>query len=176
MKNRIYLISEDDIKTFSNIADNVWGEYLSPAIWEAQEMGLQTILGECLYNDILEKVSEDDVPEHYSFIIDNYIQDYLLYKVISDLVPIIGVKLGNLGTVVSNDEHVQNLTSTERSNLQHHYQIKADFYARRLQEILLEDAELFGLDECTCKRLKSNLSSAASTGLFLGGARGRHLR
>ena len=170
---RIYLISESYIKKYSNLDDNVWGEYLTPAIWEAQEMGLQSIIGTSLYSDILDKVSSGDKTT-YKELIENYIQSYLMYKVISNLVPIIGVKLANLGTVISNDEHVQNLTKAERGNLQQYYQQRADFYCRRLQEYLINNKDNYeALDECSCASIKANLRSAASTGLFLGGARGR---
>lgn len=176
--NRIYLITEDKIKTLSNLNDNVWGEYLTPAIFDAQEMGLQTILGSCLYHSLLSKVADKSITETenvpYKTLLDDYVTIYLVYKVIADLVPIIGVKLTNLGTVVSNDEHVSNLQKADRDNLKQFYQMKADFYARRIQEYLLEGKDAYvELDECACRAIKANLNSAASTGLFLGGARGR---
>lgn len=181
MATKVLLVSEDYIKTYSNLNDNVFGDYLLPSIREAQDMGLQTILGECLYNRILNLVDSGDIAENenawYKALLDDYIQDYLMYQVLTDLVPIIGVKLANLGTVISNDEHVQNLTETERSNVKQYYQIRADFRARRMQEFLLNNrGEFAELNDCDCNRLRSNLDSAASTGLFLGGARGRRIR
>ena len=49
----ILLISEDYIKTNSNLNDNVWGDYLLPAIREAEDIGLQSILGSCLYAPVV---------------------------------------------------------------------------------------------------------------------------
>lgn len=181
MATKVLLVSEDYIKTYSNLNDNVWGDYLLPSIREAQDMGLQTILGECLYNRILNLVDSGDIAENenawYKALLDDYIQDYLMYQVLTDLVPIIGVKLANLGTVISNDEHVQNLTETERSNIKHYYEIRADFRARRMQEFLLNNrGEFAELKDCDCDRLKANLNSAASLGLWVGGFRGRRIR
>ena len=100
-----------------------------------------------------------------------------MYRTITDLVPIIGVKLANLGTVISNDEHVQSLTESERSNLKHYYEMRADFYARRMQEFLLNNrADFEELKDCDCDRIKANLNSAASTGIWLGGMRGRRVK
>lgn len=174
----ILLISEDYIKTNSGLNDNVWGSYLTPAIREAQDIKLQTILGTCLYNKIMECVKNGSIKEvdfvAYKDLLDNYIQVYLMYQTISDLVPIIGVKLTNLGVVVSNDEHLSNLSQTDRDRVQTYYEQRADFYGRRLQEFLLNNSTAFKeLDECACKQIKANLSSAASTGLWLGGERGR---
>lgn len=175
---KILLISEDFIKTNSGLNNNVWGDYLTPAIREAQDIKLQQILGSKLYKTIMDYVengairNEDYV--NYKDLIDNYIQIYLMYQTISDLVPIIGVKLTNLGVVVSNDEHVTNLSQADRALVQTYYEQRADFYGRRLQEFLLDNRQSFKeLDECACNSIKANLTSAASTGLFLGGLRGK---
>lgn len=177
----ILLVSEDFIKTNSNLNENVWGEFLLPAIREAQDIELQQILGSCLYRTLLDMVDDgsisDDENVAYKELLDGYIQEYLMYQVITDLIPIIGVKLANLGIVISNDEHINNLSESERERIKSHYQYRADFYCKRLQEFLLSNKESYAeLDECACNNLKANLKSAASTGLFLGGARGRRIR
>ena len=53
-----------------------------------------------------------------------------MYQTLSDLVPIIGVKLTNLGVVVvSNDEHLNKSTQGgERDLVQNYYLERADFY------------------------------------------------
>ena len=177
----ILLISEDYIKTNSNLNDNVWGDYLLPAIREAEDIGLQSILGSCLYNRILSLVDDGSIADsgntQYKILLDEYIQEYLLYQVLTDLIPIIGTKLANLGTVISNDEHVVNLTEGERGRLTNHYQYRADFYCRRLQDFLLNNRGSYAeLKECDCERIKANLKTAASTGIWLGGYRGRKVK
>lgn len=178
---KILLISEDYIKTNSNLNDNVFGDYLLPAIREAQDIELQQIIGSCLYNKILSLIDDNTIGDvenvAYKTLLDEHIQEYLLYQVITDLIPIIGTKMANLGTVISNDEHVMSLTEAERSNLKQHYQYRADFYCRRMQSFILNNRAAYPeLNECDCDRLRSNLKSAASTGLWLGGYRGRRLR
>jgi hypothetical protein len=179
--SKVLLTSEDYIKTNSGLDDNIWGKNLMPAIMEAQEMGLQTIIGTCLYQRLCSMVDDGSIVESensaYKTLLDDYVQSYMLYKVISDLIPIIGVKLANIGVVVSNDEHIQNLTEDERNRIDTYYLYRADFYCKRLQEFLLNNKDLYPeLDECTCSAMKANLDSAASTGLFLGGYRGRLIR
>lgn len=177
----ILLISEDFVKTNSNLNDNVWGDYLLPAIREAQDMGLQTIIGECLYNRIIGLVDDGHIADTensaYKVFLDEYIQQYLLYQVLADIIPIIGVKMANLGTVISNDEHTISLSDSERGRLSNYYLLRADFYCKRMQEYLLNNRELYPeLKDCDCERLKANLKSAASSGIFLGGLRGRIIK
>lgn len=172
----ILLISEDFIKTNSGLNENVWGSYLTPAIRDAQDMGLQSIIGTSLYKSIIEEIDNDTLTEDNKYLLDEFIQIYLMYQTISDLVPIIGVKLTNLGVVISNDEHLTNLSQGDRELVQNFYKYKADFYCKRLQEYLLANREKYPeLKDCDCDVMRANLYSSASTGLFLGGVRGKRL-
>lgn len=175
---KILLISEDYIKTNSGLNDNVWGNYLMPAIREAQDIKLQQILGTSLYETILEQVKngaiKNDHFKPYKALLDDYIQPYLMYQTISDLVPIIGVKLTNIGVVVSNDEHLTNLTQSERELVQTYYEQRAEFYGKRLQNFLKANSTDYK-ELAICEDIKPTLNSVAETGLFLGGVRGRKL-
>ena len=177
MINNVLLISEDFVKTNSNLGDNVWGKYLLPAIREAQHIHLQSIIGTRLYESILNKVKEGSLIDQYKELVDDYCQWYLLYEVLSDVIDILDVKLVNLGTVRTRDEYVDNISDDERVRLKSNYKFKADWYCRRLQEYLLDNADAFPeLDACACESIRANLQSAASTGIFLGGYRAKILR
>lgn len=179
--NKIQLISEDYIKTNSAINDNVWGDYLTPAIREAEDIDLQGVLGTCLYNSILSKVADGSITatteSAYKTLLDGYIQPFLMYQVITNLIPIIGVKLSNLGIVQSNDEYSYNLDEAQRNRVATYYQYRSDFYCKELQRFLLKNKELYPeLDECACDQIRKNLYSSSSVGLWLGGFRGRKIR
>lgn len=175
---KILLISEDYIKTNSGLNDNVWGTYLGPAIREAQDIKLQQILGTTLYQSLLKMVENgairNDDFKPYKTLLDDFIQVYLMYQTISDLVPIIGVKLTNLGVVVSNDEHTTNLTQGERELVQTYYEQRAEFYGKRLQNYLIENRENY-VELNNCTDIKPTLNSVAETGLWLGGLRSKRL-
>ena len=164
------LISEKYVKTQSNIQDNVWGDFLTPAIREAQDIELQPIIGRPLYKKILKEVEEKDVEARFKTLIEDWIQPYLLYQTIVSLIPIIGTKLGNIGTVISNDEHVQNLSSSERENLEYRYRYLADHYKSELQKYLLANKDLYPELTSTCLK-NLNLKSSNSLPLWTGGVR-----
>ena len=175
---KVLLISEDYIKTNSALNDNLFGKYLTPSIMEAQDINLQTYLGECLYKTILGMVADNSITastnEVYKALLDDYVQPYLLYQVQANIIPTINVKLGNIGSVVSNDEHISTLSQANIDLVQSDFQHKADFYAQRMLNFILNHSSEFNLDECACKELKAHLNSAASTGLWLGGLSGQH--
>ena len=176
--NKILLISEDYVKTNSALNDNVWGKFLLPSIREAQDINLQLYLGECLYNTILGMVGNGSITastnEAYKALLDDYIQPFLLYQIEANIVPIINVKMGNIGSVVSKDEYINTLSQGNIDLVQSDFQHKADFYAKRMIDFLLNHTVEFNLDECACNQLSAHLNSAASTGIWLGGYQGVH--
>lgn len=172
---KVLLISEDYVKTESALNDNVWGKFLLPSIREAQDINLSQIIGQNLLDELYYRVLNNQIDGNYKTLLEEYIQPYLLYQVQSNIVPTLNVKLANIGTVLTQDEHIVNLSKTDVDNLKQNIQYKADFYCRRLQEYLLQNKDTFGLDDCMCGNIQANLVSAASTNLWLGGFRGKIL-
>ena len=175
----ILFISEDFIKTNSGLNDNLFGKSLLPAIREAQDIYLQQIIGETLYKKLIGLVDEgtigDDENALYKELLDEYIRSYMLYQTIVQVIPVTNVKLSNYGTTLSDDQYLVNLSQGDAELIEKHYSILADFYARRLQEFILNHCEDLKVDACTCDGIRANLNSAATTGPFLGGIRGRKL-
>ena len=176
--NKILLVSEDFVKTNSSLNDNLWGKFLLPAIREAQDINLQIYLGECLYKTILGMVQDGSITastnESYKALLDDYVQPYLLYQVQANIIPTINVKLGNIGSVVSNDEHIATLSQGNIDLVQRDFQLKADFYAQRMLNFILNHSSEFNLNECACRSLRAHLDSSASTTIWLGGLSGQH--
>lgn len=169
---KILLISEDTIKTHSNLNDNVWGKSLTPAITTTQDIWLSQILGKSLYHRLLGLVEDGGIRntqyQAYKVLLDDYVQNYLIYQTLVNLIPEISTKITNMGLVVSNDEHVQNVTQGERDLVMGQYQKYADAYCKMMQDFLKENRSDF--PELNCE---AELGSAADTGLWLGGVRGR---
>lgn len=172
----ILLISEDTLKTYSHLNDNVFGKSLTPAIITAQDIYLQKFLGSCLYKKVLELVENGGIRNKkyamYKELLDNYIANFLIYQTLANLIPEISTKITNMGLVVSNDEHVQNVTQGERDLVMGQYQKYADAYCKMMQDFLKENRDSF--PELNCCGAPT-LDSSASTQLFLGGRRGRKL-
>ena len=175
----VLFISEDFIKTNSGLNDNLFGKSLLPAIREAQDIYLQQIIGETLYKKLIGLVDEgtigDDENALYKELLDEYVRSYMLYQTIVQVIPVTNVKLSNYGTTLSDDQYLVNLSQGDAELIEKHYSILADFYARRLQEFILDNCDALDVDTCTCDGIKANLNNAATTSIFLGGVRGRKL-
>lgn len=175
----ILFISEDFIKTNSGLNDNLFGKSLLPAIREAQDIYLQQIIGSTLYKKLIQLVNDDTIGDDenaiYKELLDEYVRTYMLYQTIVQVIPVTNVKLSNYGTTLSDDQYLVNLSQGDAELIEKHYSIMADFYARRLQEFILNNCDKLDVDVCTCEGLRANLQTAATSGLFLDGYRGRVL-
>lgn len=173
----ILLSSEAFVKSVTSVSDNLSGKYILPSLREAQEIGLKGILGDSLLSKLKSLVKdgkiEDSVNVHYKDLIDRC-QYYLAYVTIVEVTNKTSFKIGNFGVTKSTDENLQVATQDEIAKMQYYYQTKADAYCYDLQNWLIDNRTNFPeLSDNDCKKIQSNLYSAASCGIFLGGARGK---
>lgn len=176
MATEYLLTSEDFIKSVTNISDNLSGKYLQGAIREAQETALRDVLGSCLLDALKGRMAAKTLTGWYKELVDRC-QYFLAYTAIADVVWKATYKVTNFGAAKSSDENLSVATMDEVAANQGYYQAKADAECYRLQTWLLQNRSEFPeLDACACERIKSNLTSAATCGIWLGGARGKSVK
>lgn len=174
---KILLTSVNFIKNISNISDNISPKLLEPAIFEAQNEGLRGILGDGLVDRLEELVSTGDIDltenEMYRNLL-NKAQYFLAYTALSNVCMLTAVKIDNSGISQVSDEHLEPISISDSYQLSQFYLHKADYLCRQLQNFVLNHRSSFPeLSNCDCRSIRSNLFSSATTGLWLGGVRGR---
>ena len=176
MAREILLSSEAFVKEVTSASDNLSGKYILPSLREAQEIGLKGILGDCLLAKLKEMVKTGTLFGAYKRLVD-HCQYYLAYQTIVEVTNKVSYKIGNFGVTKTTDENLQVATQDEIAKMQYYYQSKADACCLDLQTFILENkADYPELSDCACRRIEANLHSAATCGIFLGGARGRMKR
>lgn len=176
MAKEILLSSEAFVKEVTSASDNLSGKYILPSLREAQEIGLKGILGDCLLAKLKEMVKTGTLFGAYKRLVD-HCQYYLAYQTIVEVTNKVSYKIGNFGVTKTTDENLQVASQDEIAKMQYYYQSKADACCLDLQNFILENkADYPELSECACRRIEANLHSAATCGIFLGGARGRKIR
>ena len=176
----ILLSSEAFVKSVTSVSDNLSGKYILPSLREAQEIGLKGILGDSLLAKLKTLVKDNAIENtdnvHYKELIDRC-QYYLAYVTIVEVTNKTSFKVGNFGVTKSTDDNLQVATQDEIAKMQYYYQSKADACCYDLQSWLIEHRTDFPeLNDCDCRRIHSNLYSAATCGIFLGGRRGKFKR
>ena len=136
----IQLISETTLKERSVVNENVNAKYINPSIEDAQEMGLQPLIGTVLYKKLCSMVSDKSIREEanadYKLLLDEYVTPYLCQQTVADLQVSLFAKMRNEGIVTSQDQQTQQLSKGEVDFIKEHYDNKANFYAMRLTDYL----------------------------------------
>lgn len=176
----ILLTSERTVKSVTSISDNIAGKYIQSSIREAQDIGLRRIVGDPLLRKVKDLVHTGhiDDPENapYKEFIDQA-QLYLAYQTVTELVEKVTYKVTNFGVARTTDENLEAADVDELAKSKYYWQGKADACCIDLQNWLLDNrAGLPELSDRVCHAIQSNLTSAATCGLFLGGARGKIVR
>lgn len=176
-KKYILLTSENFIRANANINDETHGKYLQAAMREAQDINLQSVIGTRLMRKLQEMVSgntiDDAGNEIYKECLDKC-QYYLLYTTVARLVPLTSLHISNFGLNKPTDENMESMRLPDIFQMEKYYIDKADHYLLELQNWLIENhSDLPELTANKVSQIQSNLYSAASCGLNLGGARGR---
>ena len=177
---KVLLVSANFIKNVTNIDDNMPGKLIEPAIYEAQNEGLRTVLGDSLVDRLEDLVRTDKIDqegyEMYKALLTKC-QYYLTYTAMTNICMLTAVKVSPAGLEQISDEHMEPLDMTDSFRLQSFYQKKADYLCHQLQNYVLNNRAAYPeLKECDCRMIKANLFSSATTGLWLGGVRAKRTR
>lgn len=136
--NKVLLISEETLKTYSLVNDNIDGKYLLPAIQSAQDIDLETLIGKALLDKLCKLVETGEIVNNskYRTLLDDYITPYLVWQVMSNLQLGINYKLSNSGVITNDDERKSRLDYRNNQLLQEQYKHYADSYAIKLKDYL----------------------------------------
>jgi len=161
---KVLLVSEQQVKTETNIETNVDAKVLSKTIQAVQDIDLKAILGLNLYVKVLEAVYQfqvNSVPINslYTDLINNYIKPFLVNRVVSKYLVINNYKITNKGLMKLNDNSASNLSSQELEAVRKEYENDSITYKKNLIDYLRANKFGVGDDDTT----------STSIGWFLGG-------
>lgn len=179
MATYILLTSESFVKDVTSISDNLAGKYLRPAIRKAQDVNLRGILGDTLLAKLKALVGDGSIEQEgnaaYKALLERC-QYFLAFTSVVDVAHKVTFKIANAGVVKTPDENVQVVDVPDMASTQAYYQAEADNAALDLQNYILNNRSDYPeLSQGDCHRIHSNLYSAATCGIFLGGPRGKRL-
>jgi len=141
-----FIISEAKLRQFTDLNDSVDTALIKNAVREAQDISLQRILGTQLYNSILSQIDAGPVwtTSAYETLVNDYIQDFLLYAAYYYALEAIYIRPRNNGLLtptggensIEVDRSVYNVKRQSADN-------KMQFYADRLSSYLAGNQPLF---------------------------------
>ena len=142
------LISETKIRSFSDINQAVDSDLIRNNIRLAQDYYIQQTIGTMLYQKLLQLVEAGtmNLPENqlYRTILEEYIQDYLLYATYYETLESIFIRPRNNGllTPQGGDQSASvdvSVYNTKRESVR----TKMNYYNERLTEYIIEENSLY---------------------------------
>ena len=143
-----YLISETFVKERTALDANVDERYIRPLIRDAQLLYILPILGTDLYNKLVSdananKQSGTPITEPYKTLLNEYVVNVLLFRVMVDVGDFISLKARNNGVLRQGNEGGNAATLQEIQRLSDKYEAKAEAWEYRLNHYLNEKCDDF---------------------------------
>ena len=143
MENTL-LISESKLKRFTDINNNLDVDLISSVIREAQIIHITRLLGTKLYEKILSDVDSGTLSGDYKSLVDDYIQDSLIYWSYYESLETIYLRPRNAGLVKptggeNNIDADMALYDKKRQSVKN----KAEYFSERLVDFLCYNNSLF---------------------------------
>ena len=134
-----FIISEAKLREFTDVNDNLDTAFIKNAVREAQDIHLQRIIGTVLYRKLLSDIDASTLTGAYKTLVDDYIQDFLLYAAYYECLLAIYVRPRNNGLLSAtggeNSESVtRDLYEVKRQSVEN----KMQYYAERLVNYIIE--------------------------------------
>ena len=139
-----FILSEAKFREFTDVNDMLDTALIKNAIREAQDIHLQRIIGTQLYDKILSDIASNSLAGVYKTLVDDYIQDFLLYAAYYESLEAIYLRPRNNGLLTptggENSINVdRSLYNVKRQSVEN----KSEFYAEKLSRYLSEEEASF---------------------------------
>lgn len=139
-----FLISEAKVRNFTSLNNSVDSELIKNCIRTAQDYHLQNIIGTVLYDKLLSDVDSSSLTGAYKTLVDDYIQDFLLYCTYYETLEEIFLRPRNNGLLRPNggensDPVDKDLYDMKRQSVRN----KMEYYAQRLTYYILEESNSY---------------------------------
>lgn len=139
-----FLISEAKLREYTDVDNNVDTALIKNGIRESQDIELQRLLGTLLYDKLLSDVDAGTLTGNYQTLVDDYVQDFLIYAAYWYILDSIYLRSRNNGLLTPNggensDSVDRTLYNVKRQSVKN----KMEYYADGLKDYLIEEEALF---------------------------------
>jgi hypothetical protein len=132
------------MKEFTDINNNVDSKLITSNIVIAQDIHLQRITGTVLYQSLMDKVKNNTLAGDYKALLDNYVQDVVLWSSYYEILESIYLRPRNNGLLVpTGGENSRDADMTLYEKKRQGAKNKMEFYADKLSRYLAYNTGLF---------------------------------
>lgn len=139
-----HFISETYLKNNSPVAGNISMSEVYPFCRSAEETYIQEALGSKLYDRLVESLNaspKNTTDDETDLLLK--VRPAVMWYALYDALPFLDIKIRNIGLVRQGGDNLQNVGREDVSYLRKICKDKGDFYLKRVQDYLCENASLF---------------------------------
>lgn len=130
----ILLISENKLKNFTDIDQNVTSAVLLPFIGVVQQTKLEYIIGRLYYVQLLNEVATNTLTTINNNFLQYFVQPMLIWSAYAECLPSIFMRIKNNGIVAGSEKTI---TISEMEYMQTRADDRGQFFERRMIEELI---------------------------------------
>lgn len=138
----VYFVSQDYIVSKTPLSVNVDADTIKPFIIETQERYVKDVIGENLYNRIIDGATNSNLTVNELALIDK-IKPMLANYVVYDALPFISIKLRNKSILKAAGDTLTIISESELLMIRNEIKNKAEYYLTMLQKYLCDNSSLF---------------------------------
>ena len=138
------IISEEKLREFTDINDNLDSKLLMNAVREAQDIYLQRLTGTSLYEYILAEIDANTLSGNYKTLTDDFIQPFLIYASYWEALDAIYTRPRNNGLLQpTGGENSEKADGTWYNRKREAANNKMQYYGERLTNYLIQNEDQF---------------------------------
>jgi hypothetical protein len=139
----ILLVSEQRMKQWTSLDNNIRIDVLTPSILNAQQIYIQDTLGTRFFNRLKEGVRLDNLTADEQMFLTDYVGPTLMQYALYLLLPSLKYKMVEKGILNGTSEETGQTTLDELQFLQTGAMDTAQFYDQRMKEFLIQNPTMF---------------------------------
>jgi hypothetical protein len=145
MANFAFFVSEQDVKKNTPIDENVDSKILQTAMRTAQDIYIRDIIGSGLYDKICDDINGAGLAGNYLTLVNKYIAPCLYHYIVTESMLPMTFKMMNKSVMTRGSDNSNPVDIDQLTRIEREYQHKAEYYAQRLRDYLMENNTLFPL-------------------------------
>jgi hypothetical protein len=130
----ILLISENKLKNFTDIDQNVTSAVLLPFVGVVQQTKLEYIIGRKYYVELLDQVANSNLTTINNNFLQYFVQPLLIWAAYAEALPSIFMRIKNNGIVAGSEKTI---TISEMEYMQTRADDRGQFFERRMIEEII---------------------------------------
>lgn len=143
MAQQVIFVSEEKIKAYTQMHENVQVQDVVPSVLMAQDIYLQPMLGTKFYNSLKTKILAGTLNPDETVLVSEYVAPYMMNWGFAMALPWLKYKVVDKGILSGTSETASQTTKEELEFLISKVESTAQFYGQRLREFLFDNPGMF---------------------------------